>query len=52
MGALKSSLVAPCQLFIQNALLPYVPAFVTRKTCYDTFARHACVFTNVPGPRS
>jgi hypothetical protein len=51
MGSLKNSLVAPCQLFIQNVLLPYVPSFVTRQTGYDTFSRHSCVFTNVPGPR-
>ena len=49
-AALKNSLVAPVQLFIQNSVLPYVPLFVSRQTCLDTFARHTCIFTNVPGP--
>jgi hypothetical protein len=47
-----ASFVAPVQLWIQNKLLPHLPLFLSRQTCYDTFTRHSCIFTNVPGPPS
>ena len=44
------SFVPLVQLWIQNHLLPKLPMFLSRQTCYDTFTRHSCIFTNVPGP--
>lgn len=38
------------QLQIQNKLGPYVPVSVGQQTVFDTFSRHSCVLTNVPGP--
>jgi len=47
---LKRSPRAVVQLFIQNTVLPWLPASLSQQTCVDIFSRHSCVFTNVPGP--
>ena len=38
------------QLAVQNKLCPKLPLSLNRKVVFDTFARHSCVLTNVPGP--
>jgi len=47
---LKSSPRAYIQMWIQNALLPLSPQFVSKQIAFDIFSRHSVVFSNVPGP--
>ena len=50
MSSVKSSSMAPIQMFLQTHVLPLLPQFIQRKTAYDIFSRHSLVFSNVPGP--
>lgn len=50
MTSIKTSYVAPIQMWIQSNILPLLPQFLQRKTAYDIFSRHSIVFSNVPGP--
>mmetsp|Transcript_10711 Transcript_10711/g.40248 ORF Transcript_10711/g.40248 Transcript_10711/m.40248 type:complete len:503 (-) Transcript_10711:1612-3120(-) len=51
MNVLKTTPVAPIQSFMQNSVMASLPWFVVHKLVGDSFARHTCVFSNVPGPQ-
>jgi hypothetical protein len=46
----KKSLNAFMQLWFQNNVMAYLPAFMTQKIAFDVFSRHSLILSNVPGP--
>lgn len=50
LAALKNSPLVPVQMRMQDYLIPLLPVAMSRRTVFDTFARHSLVFTNIPGP--
>lgn len=48
---LKTTMVAPVQLGLQNGLVPLLPIAAAHQTLHDLFSRHSVVFSNVPGPQ-
>jgi hypothetical protein len=51
MEAMKTSVDALVQLYLQDNLLSKAPEFLIHQTAFDSIARHSLIFSNVPGPQ-